>query len=378
MKLSTFCFDLKTRWSVKRLPALDSAQTLLFVFASPETADQGDMLAELAKTYPHSTIIGCTTAGEIAGASLQDTSASVAVLKFERSHFKAASCRISGPEDSFAAGKGIADQLPLKDLSTVFVLLDGLIANSSEVLAGLYSALPADITVSGALAGDGDRFRNSRVIHQGEFIPGAVTAVGFYGDFLQITHGSYNGCRKFGPERRVTRSEANILYELDGRPALALYKDYLGKLASGLPATAQALPLSIRQDKQGSSHAVRAMLGFDEASQSIAFNGDIPNGCLAQLMRADGDFLHGTAQSAADALDSMAVAGPMLALTISDIGRRLIFGQRAEEECETMLHALPCDAQQIGFYSYGQIVPHPGKPSAPHNQSILLTIISEA
>ena len=55
-----------------------------------------------------------------------------------------------------------------------------------------------------------------------------------------LGHGSRGGWDFFGPERRVTRSEGNVLYELDGTPALDLYKKYLGARASGLPAARES------------------------------------------------------------------------------------------------------------------------------------------
>lgn len=379
MKLSTFCFDPATRWSVENFPKLDSVNTLLIVFAAAKVADHPDMLQELIRAYPKSTLIGCTTAGEIAGSRMHDESASVAVLKFERSHFVLASSIIAQRADSFAAGRQLGASLSQKNLSGVFVLCDGLTANASEVLNGMHSVLPPDVTVTGGLASNGLEFTQSRVICNATFQPRMVTAVGFYGECLQITHGAYNGCRAFGPERRVTRSQANVLYELDGKPALLLYKEYLGKLSATLPCAAQLLPLSIRQDKHGSCNAIRTMLGFDEASQSMILSDNIPNGYLAQLMHIhEEDPAHGASQAAADALDSMAIAGPMLAITVSGIGRRMKFGQRIEEECEAVLHALPHNAQQIGFYSYGEIAPYAEGQSALHNQSIVITTISEA
>lgn len=377
MELSTFCFNLETRWSVERFPALDSAQTLVLVFASAAAAGT-DLLAELAAAYPKSTIAGCTTAGEIADDCIQDDSASIAVLKFERSHFMTAFSSVCGNEDCYAAGRRLANQLPRQNLCAVFILMDGLATDCSKLLEGIYSSLPDDVPVSGGLAGDGGDFRHSLVIRDGAFVNGTVAAIGFYGDCLQITHGSHSSLRKLGPERRVTRSEANVLHELDGRPALALYKEYLGNLASGLPAAAHMLPLLLSQDKHGSGAAVRAILAYDDAVQSLTLSGDIPAACLAQLMRADPGMLRGAELAAAEALDGMAVAGQTLALTISDIGRRLAFGQLVEEECETLLQTLPRGTRQTGFYSYGQIVPCSGRPSELQHQSILVTTICEA
>ena len=61
----------------------------------------------------------------------------------------------------------------------------------------------------------------------------SVVAAAFYGDRLKVGYGSLGGWDTFGPERLITRSKGNVLYELDGKSALELYKKYLGEHAKG-------------------------------------------------------------------------------------------------------------------------------------------------
>lgn len=347
------------------------------------------MLAELARAYPKSRLIGCSTAGEIAGPLINDGSLSVAVLQFERSSIAVASAVIRNSADSLTAGVQLASQLNRADLCGVFILSDGLHVNGSELVKGFNSILAPDTVVTGGLAADGDRFQRTWVIRDGKAETGVVSATGFYGDSLQITHGSHGGWDAFGPERRITRSQGNILYELDGRPALALYKEYLGERASGLPATGLLFPLSIRKNAADSNQLVRTVLSVDEAGQSMTFAGDIPTGHIAQLMRSNFDRMcNGIGRAADQARDHMAIAGPMLSVMISCVGRRLILGERTQEETEITLGNLPQGAQQIGFYSYGEISPcNPAgtERSAEnngacefHNQTLTFTTFSEA
>jgi hypothetical protein len=201
----------------------------------------------------------------------------------------------------------------------------------------------------------------------------AVGAVGLYGDPLEIGHGSRGGWDIFGPERRVTRSEANVLYELDGRPALELYKRYLGERATGLPATALLFPLSLKGDKD--ADLVRTVLSVDEDAQSMTFAGDLPEGSTVQLMRANFDRLIDAASGAARDTEC---TGPTLSVAISCVGRRLILGERTEEELEATLDGLPTGSRQVGFYSYGEISPLVGAGNcALHNQTMTLTTIRE-
>ena len=251
--------------------------------------------------------------------------------------------------------------------------------NGSDLANGFSATLPPHVVVTGGLAADGNRFQRTWTIRDGKPETGVVTVAAFYGDNLQITHGSHGGWDSFGPERRVTRSYGNVLYELDGRSALSLYKEYLGDLADGLPATGLLFPLSIRQNAADSRELIRTVLAVDEAAQSMTFAGDVPKGYLAQLMRANFDrLLDGASMAAEQARDNMAIAWPMLTVAISCVGRRLVLGERVEEETELTLQNLPEGAQQIGFYSYGEISPCATGICDLHNQTMTLTTFSEA
>jgi len=263
----------------------------------------------------------------------------------------------------------------------VLVLSDGLNVNGSELVKGLNDTLGGDVVVTGGLAGDGTDFKRTWVIKDRTPIGGYVTAIGFYGDHVKLGHGSKGGWDKFGPERLVTQSKGNVLYELDGRPALQLYKEYLGNRAAGLPATGLLFPLAIRTSTSDSKVLVRTILAVDEAAQSMTFAGDIPEGVLAQLMRANFDRLvQGASEAATLAVnkqDDAATPSPTLSIAISCVGRRLVLGERTEEEIEATLDILPKGSSQVGFYSYGEISPYASGACDLHNQTMTLTTISE-
>ena len=258
------------------------------------------------------------------------------------------------------------------------MISDGIDVNGSELLKGLNQVLPASVVVTGGLAGDGDRFKRTWVIHDRQLSGGFVSAVGFFGDAVHFGHGSKGGWDVFGPERRITRSVGNVLFEIDGSPALALYKEYLGERAAGLPGTALLFPLAVRESPDDEKSLVRTILSLDEASQSMVFAGDIPQGSLVRLMRANFDRLIGGAAEAARLTGKDSRPGPpSLAIAISCVGRRLVLGQRAEEEVEAVKEELPAGTKLVGFYSYGEISPFTSGHCDLHNQTMTLTHIGE-
>lgn len=379
MQLETFFFTQKTAWSVPALPELDSERTLLLVFAAPEYRDQQKPFEMLRDCYPSSHILGCSSAGEILDCSVADGSVVVAALKFERTDLKAASAQVGTNQDSYQAGVQLAEQLISDDLKGVFLLSPGTDVNGSELVKGLHSLLPSSIPVTGGLAGDGGRFEQTWTILNGDLNDDEVTAIGFYGDHIQIRFGTGGGWDIFGPERRVTHSTGNVLYALDDKPALALYKRYLGERADGLPATALLFPLSIRNGTAGGREVVRTVLAVDEQQQSMTFAGDIPDGAMARLMKANVDRLvDGAMLAAASARPDPNCGKEMLSIAISCVGRRFAMSGRSNEELEIMLETMPPGTRQIGFYSYGEIAPADDSPADLHNQTMTVTTISEA
>jgi hypothetical protein len=383
MELATFQYNLGKKWSVSTLPDLDSTNTLVLIFAAPEFYTHPQPFAELAKAYPLATLIGCSSAGEIAGVYVRDQSISVAVIRFKETRVKATFTDINQNKDAFLAGKQIANTLSAADLRSIFVLSDGLNVNGTELTKGLNTATGNDVVITGGLASDGDQFKNTWTILNGKVMENTIVAVGLYGQKIKIGHGSRGGWDIFGPERRVTRSKNNILYELDNKPALALYKEYLGERSSGLPATGLLFPLAIRKDIKDARQLVRTILAIDEPSQSLIFAGDIPTGYLAQLMRANFDRLINGANEAAQ-LASVDIPfneatneRPILSIAISCVGRRLLLGERIEEETESTLEALPKFTQQIGFYSYDELSPFATGSCDLHNQTMTITTLYE-
>jgi hypothetical protein len=376
--LETFTFDRKRGWSIKSFPKLNSDRTLVLVFGATSYLDDDAPLCDLQRAFPDSHIAGCSTAGEIHEATLMDECLCVAVMQFKHTSLTTVTAPVRSPEDSSRAGEMLAHQLQQPGLRGALVLSDGLKVNGSELVRGLNASLPDHAVVTGGLAGDGDRFKRTWVIKNGKPAEGIVSAVGFYGERVHIGHGSKGGWDVFGPERLVTRSRGNILFELDHKPALPLYKEYLGDRASELPASALLFPLALRKDAKDPKRLVRTVLSIDEAKQAMVFAGDTPEGYLAQLMRANfSRLIEGAAESALMTRQTCKTDAPCLAIAVSCVGRRLVLGARTEEELESTLEVLPAHSRQVGFYSYGEISPYSTGKCDLHNQTMTLTTIAE-
>lgn len=374
MRVATLSHTTSTGWS-EPLPEWDSARTLVLVFAAPEYVSS-DVFAEIGATYPNSVVAGCSTAGEIMGPRIFDNTLSVAVLLFESTNIRLAWELIGSPGESREVGHRLGEQLDDPDLRTALVFSEGLNVDATGLVHAISAAVGEDVVITGGLAGDGQRFETTWVLADGKPTMDAVSVVGFYGDAVRMGYGVRGGWSIFGPERTVTRSEGNVLYELDRKPALDLYEQYLGDLAADLPASGLLFPLAIREPGTD-QNLVRTILAIDRETRSLTFAGDIPTGSLARLMQANLDRIIEGAETAA----TQAAAGPgegeKLAVVMSCVGRRMLLADRTEEELEFAWEALPEGTEMVGFYSYGELSPHDGGTCELHNETMVMAMIGE-
>jgi hypothetical protein len=352
---------------------------LVLVFGATAGLEGGGVYEALRRSYPKAVIIGCSTAGEILGQAVLDDTVVVNAMAFGAAQVRGVATTIQVGERSGATGHRLAASLPAEGLRHVMVFSDGLEVNGSDLVAGLMAGLPPSVSLTGGLSADGTRFERTLVILDGPPCEGQVAAVGFYGEGLRISHGCVGGWDAFGPERIITRSQGNVLYELDGKPALDLYKRYLGGGAKDLPASGINFPLLVRASPDDPG-TVRTVLSVDNRTGGMTFAGDLPQGASARMMMANFDrLIDGAGQAAQDCLDPLGQRSPELAILISCVGRRLVLKQRTEEEVEAVRYALGPDTALVGFYSYGEISPlNPQGRCGLHNQTMTITTLSEA
>ena len=378
MKIDQKTWTAEKGWAPAFSGGKDESVQLVLFFGATQIIKQAILCHEVKQTYPNAHFCGCSTAGEIAGTQVIDNSLVLTAISFESTRIQGAQIGLSQSIDSYRAGQLLAQSLDSNGLRHVMVLSDGISVNGSDLVRGLTEILPAEVSITGGLAGDGERFQETLVCWDGYPQKTMVVAVGFYGNRLKIGYCSQGGWDSFGPERLITKSKGNILYELDGKSALELYKLYLGEQAAGLPATGLLFPLSLRT-KDSHTSVVRTILSVNEHDQSMTFAGDVPVGSYARLMKANLDrLIDGAVGAAAKSYEALGSFSPELAILISCVGRKMILKQRTEEEIEGIRDILGKNTVMTGFYSYGELSPfNQGGACALHNQTMTITLLSE-
>jgi hypothetical protein len=379
MQVQALSWNLADGWSPD---GLDRDSDLLLYFGTRSVLEDGARFAELRAKFPTAHLVGCSTGGQIRDDSITDDDVAAVSVRFGATKLRVTQASTSGQHDSHRCGEAIGEVLRAEDLAGIFVLSDGLHVNGSALVAGIAAAVGPGVPLTGGLAGDDARFEETLVGANCAPAQCNIAAIGFYGNAVRFGYGSAGGWDEFGPRRRVTRSQGNILFELDGEPALDLYERYLGEEeVRGLPGSALLFPLLIRDPARSDSDVVRTILAIDRRDRSMTFAGDVPQGWTAQLMRGNFHRLaKGAATAARQARSGLEGDGSHdeLAVFVSCIGRRLLMGQHTVDEIEAAGLQLGGAMPRIGFYSYGEISPHRASGACQlHNQTMTITTIGE-
>lgn len=374
---STLIRDALDQTTLESIHAI--SPNFISLFFSPQHAN-GTVLKEICSSFRNVPVIGCSTAGEISDNHISDHGISLLAVHFEKTKLKAVSQKIISADACYEQARKLGLELAGEDLAGIFILCPGLNINGSAVTRGFASAVGPKVSISGGLAGDQTSFSKTYTLLNGEISENSMVAVGFYGKHVRIGTGSKGGWAPFGPARRVTKSDGNILFELDNKPALDLYKQYLGDKADQLPYSGLLYPFSILEDDQSETGLIRTILDVNHENKSLTLAGDMPEGKLVRLMHADVDQLIVGAENAAEEahlIESGDVTS--VALLVSCVGRKLVMADDVIEEIEAVKNVLgPC-TRMAGFYSYGEIcISDITKAAELHNQTMTITQISES
>lgn len=356
----------------------DLKNPLVLIFANRFLLEDPEVIKDIKKQFPYTHLVFGSTAGEISSGNVHDESIVVSAIDFEKSSYLVKRTNILDHEkDSKKAGMHLIEALPKENLKHVFVLSEGSFINGSALISGIETGLENTISVTGGMCGDDARFEKTLASYNENPKEGEVIVISFYGKSLEVSFASYGGWVPFGPERLITKSEGNILYEIDDVPALELYSKYLGDKASKLPRASLFYPLNVTA-KGKSQPVVRTILGIDTDKNSMTLAGDAPVDSKVQLMMASVDGIASGAYEAATLAMKDRKTAPQLAILVSCIGRKLVMDQRIEEEIEQVIEVIGDKTKVTGFYSYGEMAPFYGERNCElHNQTMTLTLLSE-
>lgn len=372
-----------------RLAGQEAAQELLLELgAEPEAVllfasaryDQGEVLAGFAGELPASTrIVGCSSYAEINSEEALTGSVTAMGLRLGSVAFE--TFKLDGADgDSLAAGRVFGAQVKAFEPDLLLLFPDGLKMNGTQFLLGIQEIVGRDLPIIGGMAADDGTFTATYEYHGRELISGGAVGLGLKGGIEVIT-AAKAGWLPVGARRTCTRVEGGkAILELDGHPALHLYKEYLGERADEMPAVGIEFPLGVVGGVQGTQRLpdseglllVRAVIGVDEERKALLCVGEIPAGAEVCMTRAGKEDLI-EAADAAVGVARAAMPAPQVAFIFDCMGRKLVLGARYKDELRRSFELLG-GTPTIGFYTYGELSPVQGV-TMYHDETFTLALV---
>lgn len=373
MKTEQLQWTVTKDWDTSEIQLVNAQ--LVLVFAGIDIIENCKYYEQLHEVYPNADIVLISTSGEIHGNEMFENSASATAVYFENTPIRISTKENTSGRDAAEIGKQITQDLLSDDLKHILVFSEGGQMNGDHLISGISENLPKHIAVTGGLAGDSARFAKTQVGLNHSISENMVVAIGLYGDAIEVGYGSNDGWDLFGPLRLVTKSEENVLFDLDDTNALELYKKYLGDRANELPGAALLFPICIL--KPDGTKLVRTILSINEENQTMVFAGNVPVGSKVQFMMANFDRVIESASHAASKSQISETEYPDLTLMVSCVGRKLVMQNRTEEEIEAVAETYNEESTFCGFYSNGEICPTTDGVNSLHNQTMTITTFKE-
>lgn len=348
-----------------------------WLFCAPKEGLQ-DLLKGVKEAAGTDNIVGCTTAGEMSAEGYCKGSAVLGGMASDQIDFTIA--YIENLSHNFElAGKQLADRLS-STVQYVQLFTDGISGNGCAILRGITSVLGEAVPIAGGTAGDNGEFRHTWQFAGDKLLTDAAVAIGFTGDF-HLGTGVKSGWSPIGLAKKVTRASGNILYELNGEPALQVYERFLGKHAENLPAVGVEYPLGLvgrcLDENHKDYYLLRATMSVDRQAGSIQFAGEIPEDALVHFTCGDSNsILAATAEAARLANLEMGNVPPAMIFFYSCMARKIVLGQRTQEELVRVREEIGNDVPVLGFYTYGEYSRLScNQPSLLHNETATISVI---
>lgn len=350
---------------------------LVLVFGPRERLCNAAEMTAIVSAFPGAKLVGCSTAGNITREGATDEALTLTTLTMDSTHLRTRRVAVEDPSRSREAGFALARLLETPDLRYLLVLSGGLHVNGSELVNGLRLGMGSDIPFTGGLAADGGRFQKTVMVDNDGAREGFVVGVGFYGHALRVQHVSIGGWQPLGEPHTVTRAKGNVVYEMDGKPALDMYASLLGEASKSLPTSALVYPLAfhLTGDDLGLNHTVVAI---DREKRTLTFAGNIPHGGKVHLLRADPAQLVSSAKLATKMTLGKLAPPAEVALLVSGMGRKQLLQAQTPQEVQAVAEELPGTPVLTGFYAHGEFGRYePTGRCELHNQTLTVTTLAE-
>ena len=363
-----------------------SKPDFVFMFATVGY-DQRSVLRAVREATGGAPLSGCSAEGTISGEDADESNFSVVVVAISSDELRWRNGLATGlSTDSRAAGQLIAQSLSSEvgaDAVGLFVFPDGTTVNFDDFFAGLEGSLSSErfLPIWGGGAGDNLALVRTYQYCDDELVSDGVAYALLSGE-VRPASAIGVGYLPIGGERKVTRSEGNVIYEIDGKPALEMLREYLPDraLADDWRRYAHSCVLCLRapSNMEDEEYVVRTILSLNATDGSATVQTEVEEGSSVWMTSRDQEkFTAGLDRMAKQIKRELGSKQPKLVFHFDCVSRgKLMF--RDQEKLELLRQfrqAVGPEAPWAGFYTFGEIGPV-GKQNHYHNYTAVVLALS--
>ncbi len=254
----------------------------------------------------------------------------------------------------------------------ILILGSGLDTDGEQLVRGIQHLTGNEITMFGGLAGDDARFKETYVFSETTLENYGAIAMVFDTAHYEVNGIATSGWVSIGTDKIITHSEGNVVYTIDGQPALDVYKQYLNVRDTDLPEIGVEYPLLIK--KPGAQDVLRAVVNVDIEKKALIFAGTVPNGTVATFSSSPGfEIIEYTRNKVNEFYEKNRETD--ILILFSGMARHNALGPSISEEIDeawqNWLKPL------IGFFTYGEIGNNYNAACDFHNETFTMVSIKQ-
>ncbi len=351
----------------------DINPTVAFIYVSPKYNIR-KLVTELNK-YPF-LVVGATTAGEIFaneeyGSKEREESIVCMLLDIDSSALSLRLLQVEG-DDYYKTGKEVTLWAKNKFSNVgLITITSGLNFDNDAYTQGL-TENGIEYAFGGS-AGDDLMLKETFVFSKENFSTHGVVSLALDLDKIEIAGARAFGWEGIGRERIVTKADKNIVYEIDGKPAINFYKKYLNITNEDMPQVGIEYPLEVTM--RSGLVCYRAVLEINEEDGSLIFAGHVEDKSKVRLASAKGrEVITYVENSISDLMNNQIDFEPEVALVFPCCSRKQVLGDLAVKEIEAIYKNIKVPL--IGFYAYGEIGAFPNG-YAFQNETFVTALLRE-
>jgi hypothetical protein len=358
---------------------------IMFVFAST-VYDFKILLEKIKEKTNCKQIVGCSTAGEFIQHEAVTGGLAVMAIKSDDIKFIATKSQdLKGNtqkaiEEHFGTYKEEVREMSRQEFRypTVMLLVDGLIGSGEEFIKGIFTKTGILSQLVGGGAGDDAKLKETFVFFNGEhFSNGAVFIKIFSKNKIGIgvSHGMKNATKPM----RATKTQGAILYELDGRPAFDVYKEYAA--TKGITLTKENANTFLINNELAIQDLtftkIRAPLICNEDG-SFVMATEIPQDSLVAIVDAvESNLIKAANDASIEANKNLGGSKASGVLVFDCICRQSIMGNKFINEINEISSIFGDKVPVTGFSTYGEIAKYSGTLNGYHNSTVVVCALPE-